>query len=276
MLSLQHLALNREAGIAAELIASGVTLLGRANYARNGLYGQAFFNLSIGFERTAKLIYIADYAIDNASKSPSNDVLKSTIGHDLDQLFSHAEAVSVKRRKGRRFSERPCTDIHDGIVLTLTEFARNTRYYNLDLVTGGRSVRSGRDPMTAWNERVIQPIIEKHCKPARRRRIDKNAAIVSAMLADNTVVQHVNEAGSLIDTVYGASQHTGETEVVTKWAPLYVLQLARWLTFLIDELAQKGAYTYRIGAVLGIEEHFSVFFNEDRYLKSRRTWSTYR
>jgi hypothetical protein len=276
MLSLQHLALNREASIAAELIASGVTLLGRANYASTGLYGQAFFDLSIGFERTAKLIYLADYAIDNAGKFPSNEILKNTIGHDLDQLFSHAEVVSTKRRNGKRFSERPRTDIHDGIVQTLTEFARNTRYYNLDLVTGGKSVRSSRDPMTAWNERVFEPIIQNHCKPARRARIDNNAAIVSAMLADNTVARYTNESGRAIDTVYGASQRTGETEVVTKWAPFYVLQLARWLTFLIDELAQKGAYTYRIQALLGIEEHFSVFFNEDSYLKSRRTWSTYK
>jgi hypothetical protein len=160
MLSPQHLALNREAGIAAELIASGVTLLGRASYARTGLYGQAFFNLSIGFERTTKLIYIADYAIDNAGEFPSNDMLKSTIGHDLDQLFSHVEAISTKRRNGKEFSERPHTDIHNGIVQTLTEFARNTRYYNLDLVTGGKAVRNSRDPMTAWNERVIQPIVQ--------------------------------------------------------------------------------------------------------------------
>ena len=169
MFSPQHLALNREAGIAAELIASGVTLLGRASYARTGLYGQAFFNLSIGFERTTKLIYIADYAIDNAGEFPSNDILKNTIGHDLDQLFSHVEVISTKRRSGKEFSERPHTDIHNGIVQTLTEFARTTRYYNLDLVTGGKAVRNCRDPMTAWNERVIQPILEKHCKPARRK-----------------------------------------------------------------------------------------------------------
>jgi hypothetical protein len=191
-------------------------------------------------------------------------------------LFSHVEAVSNKRRNGKKFSERPRTEIHDGIVETLTEFARNTRYYNLDLVTGGKSVRNSRDPLTAWNKRVTQPIIEKHCKPARRKRIDKNAGIVSAMLADNTVVSFTHEAVSLIDSVYTASQRTGETEVVTKWAPLYVLQLARWLTFLIDDLAQKGAYVYRIGALLGLEEHFAIFMNEDVYLKSRRTWSTYR
>jgi hypothetical protein len=275
MTSPHHLALNREAGIAAELIASGVTLLGRASYARTGLYGQAFFNLSIGFERAAKLIYIADYAINNAGKFPSNDILKSTIGHDLDQLFSYVEAVSTKRRCGKQFWERPHTDIHNGIVQTLNEFARNTRYYNLDLVTGGKAARNSRDPLAAWNDRVTQPIIEKHCKPARRKRIDEDADIVSGMLAD-AVVRFTDEAGTSMDTVYAASQCTGETEVATKWAPFYTLQLARWLTFLIDGLAQKGAYVCRIGALLGLEEHFAIFMNEDVYLKSRRTWSTYR
>ena len=275
MLSPQHLALNREAGIAAELIASGVTLLGRASYTRTGLYGQAFFNLSIGFERTTKLIYIADYAIDNAGEFPSNDILKHSIGHDLDQLFTHVETISSKRRKGKDFSERPRTDIHNGIVQTLTEFARSTRYYNLDFVTGGKTAQNSQDPMTAWNERVIEPIVRKHCTPARRKTIDKNAGIVSSMLP-NATVRFVGEAGNVMESVYAASQRAGETEIITKWVPLYVLQLARWLTFLIDDLAQKGAYVCRIGALLGVGEHFAIFMNEDSYLKGRRTWSTYR
>jgi hypothetical protein len=229
MLSPQHLALSREAGIAAELIASGVTLLGRASYARTGLYGHAFFNLSIGFERATKLIFIGDYAIDNAGEFPSNDILKNTIGHDLDRLFSHVEAVSRKRRNGKEFSERPCTDIHNGIVQTLTEFARSARYYNLDFVTGGKRARDGQDPMTAWNERVIEPIIAKHCKPAVRKRLAQNAAIVSDMLEDHATIRFINEAGGIMNSVYAASLRTGETEIANKWAPLYVLQLARWL-----------------------------------------------
>ena len=96
------------------------------------------------------------------------------------------------------------------------------------------------------------------------------------MFADNAAVTFVDEAGSLINSVYAGSQRTGETEVATKWAPLYVLQLARWLTFLIYDLAQKGAYVCRIEQLLGLEEHFAIFMNEDAYLKSRRTWSTYR
>src|SRR4051795_12990066 len=121
MLSAQNLVLNREAGIAAELIASGVTLLGRANYATGGVYGQAFFNLSIGFERAGKLIYIADHAIDHGGVFPTNIELKRAMGHDLNRLFKYVESVAAKRRPGGEYSTRPTTPIHDGIVATLTE-----------------------------------------------------------------------------------------------------------------------------------------------------------
>jgi len=43
-------ALGREAELAAEQLAAGVTVLGRANHAQKGLYNQAFFALSIGFD----------------------------------------------------------------------------------------------------------------------------------------------------------------------------------------------------------------------------------
>jgi hypothetical protein len=144
MLSLHHLVLNREAAIAAELIANGATLIGRAHYGSPGLYGQAFFDLSLGFERAAKLIYIADYAMDNSGAFPSNKIIKDAIGHDLIQLFSHAEIVAAKRRKGKDYALRPATNIHNSIVEVLSDFARTTRYYNLDLVTGGKTARTAK------------------------------------------------------------------------------------------------------------------------------------
>jgi hypothetical protein len=63
-------AIQREAQLAAEQLALGTTLLGRANHAYPGLYSQAFFALSIGFERTGKLIFISDYAIGNGGTFP--------------------------------------------------------------------------------------------------------------------------------------------------------------------------------------------------------------
>jgi hypothetical protein len=275
MLSPEHLALNREAGIAAELIGSGVTLLGRANYAHTGLFGHAFFNLSIGFERVGKLIYVADYAIDHRGEFPSNEILKKQIVHDLKELFAHAETISAKRRNGQEYADMPNSDIHLGIIQTLTEFARKTRYYNLDFVTGAKHAKQAGDPMFLWNERVTQPIIEKHCTAARRQKVDRNAEIIAAMLKDKAFVHFTDEAEGTMDTVYAASRRTGETEVARKWAPFYILQLARWLSYLLSDLSKEGAYSHRIEALLGLDEHFVIFRNDDSLLKSRKSWSIY-
>jgi hypothetical protein len=54
MFSPQWHAIDREGQLAAEQLASGVTILGRANHGLKGLYTQAFFALSIGIERLAR------------------------------------------------------------------------------------------------------------------------------------------------------------------------------------------------------------------------------
>ena len=52
-------AIEREAALVRHLVGSGATALGRANYADNiGEYYTAFFGLSVGVERLAKLILV--------------------------------------------------------------------------------------------------------------------------------------------------------------------------------------------------------------------------
>lgn len=83
----QFHAINRETAIAAEMLSFGVTYLRRANHAKKGEYALSFFNLSNGFERLCKLIFLADYAITNNGKFPSNKILKFQLGHDLKKTF---------------------------------------------------------------------------------------------------------------------------------------------------------------------------------------------
>ena len=68
----------------------------------------------------------------------------------------------------------------------------------------------------------------------------------------------------------------GATRIVQKYGRLYVMQLIRWLSMIIWELSHKGAYELRIEALLGLDEPFRIFCNEDRYLIGRKTWSIYR
>src|SRR5437763_8720749 len=91
-------ALAREAASAAEHMAFGATVLGRANYAQYAYYTQAFFSLSIGFERSAKLALVVDYALDHGGAYPSSKTLKKEYGHDLKRLLTLTEDIAARRK----------------------------------------------------------------------------------------------------------------------------------------------------------------------------------
>jgi hypothetical protein len=69
-------ALQREAGLAAQLLGSGVTILRSANHAQDGYYDQALFNLSIGLERAAKLALVLDHCINTRGQFPTDAELR--------------------------------------------------------------------------------------------------------------------------------------------------------------------------------------------------------
>jgi len=267
-------ALGREAELAAEQIASGVTALGRANHAEKGYYTQAFFGLSIGFERLAKLIILADYAITNSGKFPNDNDLKK-IGHDIGTLLDKCEKLSIKHRSGKEHSERPNESVHQGIVTTLTEFGKLSRYYNLDFIVGGKASQLP-EPVATWWQRVGQPILTKHYS-AHQQKIDTaQSAAVATLMRKFTTVLHHTEEGAIIDDVEALMLRSGASRIVQKYGRLYTLQLVRWLSFLISDLSSVGAYQKRIEPLLGLDEPFRMFLNDDRYLRGRKTWSIYR
>lgn len=160
-------AIAREAGLGAEHLAIGITALGRSNYAQQAYYAQAFFALSVGFERSAKLALVIDHALANAGEFPSSKVLKG-YGHDIENLLHRVDSCA-----GTYTAERlPQTEIHKSIIEILTQFATNvTRYYNLDLITGRTQAPSAANPISEWFGRVTLPILDAHYHPARRSQI---------------------------------------------------------------------------------------------------------
>src|ERR1043166_5192419 len=90
------------------------------------------------------LILIADHCIENQGRFLTDRELRA-FGHDVQALLTHCEPIARKYRDGKEFATRPSSAIHDGIVLTLSEFGKISRYYNLDLVAGGRGAQLRRD-----------------------------------------------------------------------------------------------------------------------------------
>ena len=90
-------ALGREAVLVRHLVGSGVTALGRANYAdKTGEYYTAFFGLSVGLERLAKLILVAEYAMSHEGQMPDESLVRK-FGQRLGDLLDAADAVAQKQ-----------------------------------------------------------------------------------------------------------------------------------------------------------------------------------
>jgi hypothetical protein len=265
-------ALGREAELAAEQLATGVTVLGRANHAQKGLYIQAFFALSIGFERLAKLVLVADHAVDNNGAWLTDEALKK-IRHDISALLDACETIADRQMHGVKWAARPSSAVHSAIVTQLSEFARLTRYYNLASLSNGKAAQSS-EPIEAWWRDVGKLIVDSHYSAKQRATDDARAAEMSELLAPAFVLHH-DEAGRPLTSVHAMMSHAGTTRIVQKYSRLYVMQLMRWLSSVISGLSQKGAHE-QSEALLALDGPFHMFCNEDQYLLNRKTWSIYR
>lgn len=268
-------ALAREAGLAAEHLAVGVTSLGKANYAHNGIYFQAFFDLSIGFERAAKLAIIIDYYIANNRTFPTNQILKNEYGHDLEALLEKTDQIAESRTHNGKPNRLPHTPIHKSIIKTLSEFADKSRYYNLDYLTRRNAAAQSDDPLRVWFENVIVPILNHHYTKHQKDKHINNARIIDGMLNDFALVRFHAEDGSALDTAFNASLQTAQTEFAKPFSRMYVMQIMRFLSFLLSDLSHD-AMKKGFEDIPYLSDFFRIFFNDDKYFKNRKTWSIYK
>lgn len=267
-------ALAREAAISAEHLGNGAAILGKANYAHHAHYGQAFFALSTGIERGAKLALAIDYALSNGGDFPSPKALRD-FGHNLRDLL--IEVDNMAERRGLPADERlPNTEIHEGIVSVLSEFASNiTRYYNLDFVMGNVHRNAQGDPIGSWFSAVTMLIIKKHLTKKHHEKIENNARLIAELMQPVSHVSHTSESGDHLGTVYEASVQTGLIEFAGPYTRMYVLQIARFFSHVMSALTYS-AYKEQMDFIPHLSEFFAIYNNNDTYLKSRKTWSIYR
>ena len=263
-------ALAREAASAAEHIGIGATALSRANHAENAYYSQAFFALSVGFERSAKLALSVTSALAGDGFADSKTL--RSYGHSLSVLLDEVDGLAD--RYGLEDHGRlPRSDIHTAIIEVLSDFASNlTRYYNLEFVAGDAAA-AAEDPITAWFNRVTLPVLAAHDTERSRTRREQRAALMS-MFEEFSLVHHHAEDGTPITSMEAGSLHIGATEFARPWERMYVLQIARFLGKVMGMLG-----TQAMGAgganIPYLAEFYALYNNEDGYFRSRKTWSIY-
>lgn len=268
-------ALQREASMAAEQLAIGVTALGKTNYAQKVYYYQAFFALGIGLERAAKIALIVDYALDNGGAFPSNEKIRK-YHHNLKELLELMDKIAERRGLSGDKNRLPRSAIHDGIIEILTDFANNvTRYYNLDLVTSNLREEKQDNPIRAWFHRVTLPILSAHYKPHHKKRHKQNANLMNQLIGGNTLVLHHAETGDVLNSVDKASMQTAIAEFANPYTRMYVMQVVRFVGLTLSELGYF-AQRKQLSDIPYLDEIFAIYNNSDKYFKNRKTWSIYK
>lgn len=261
-------ALAAEAELAAEHLGIGATALSKANYAQQAYYDEAFFALSIGLERSAKLCILLDHCARSGGAFPDEETIRQH-GHKLDQLLIAVDAIAIPIGAMRL----PRSDIQDAIVEVLTLFAGNvTRYYNFQFLSGTPKAPKGATAM--WFERVIHAVAEKHYTASRRKRAEKNAAEIEARAGGKIMVIQHDESGADVTSITQGSLATALNQATTPYVRMYVLQFARFLANVIDRLwplAQK----VRGEDIPDLGEIYALFRSDDAMFRTRKTWTTY-
>ena len=265
--------LHRETKLVQQLIGNAVTALGKASYADGlGNYYTAFFGLSIGIERLAKLIIVCDYALENNDEFPDQKQLKK-YGHNLIELCEAVQAIAKKRGLNPTYSF-PSQGIHKAILKELDSFAdaKKGRYDNFKVLKGV-STQSQFEPLTSWWSNVAETILKAHYYgKSTEKKVEANANAGEAMIGGFTSVLHFDELGHTMESWYVASRHTGKTEIVQKWSRFYTLEIVRGLASILKVLFFDAAYQQNKEQFFGHWELLYTFLVEDSFLKTRKTW----
>jgi len=258
-------ALLEEAKFTREILGSGVTQIGRANYAQKGIYFQAFSSLSIGLERIGKLCVILDYYIRNNGKFPDQKYIKDEIGHDLSKLQS--KSLEIIKNNSLSLSCSLKDPLHSEILNILSDFGKGDRYSNINILL---SSNSQNDPIKNWNIKVDKVLFEKRVSNKVKEKIELNAKLAEALLGQHVQVLHYSEDRKELD-LKDSSYLTGMNKAVAKYRRLYVLQIIRYWVDLLGSLQHK-AMSSKNNDIPFFSEIFALFNNEDSYFLTRKTF----
>lgn len=260
-------ALSQEAMFCLELLGSGATQIRKANYATQGLYFQAFTNLSIGLERIGKLCLTLDHFIETNGEFPTENYLKHTIGHDLSELYTQSQKLIKTRQLNIPHLTALDSPIHTAITSILSKFAKGDRYSNFNFLTGGRQ----SNPTADWYLKVDMAIYNNQISERKKQSIKTNSITCGEILGALGAVFHTSEEGGSINTFEDASHRTGLFEAVAPKRQFYILQMIRYWVDILLELQYLGMHINH-EAIPYFNEILGAFGCDDRYLRSRKRW----
>ncbi|WP_124541437.1 hypothetical protein [Piscinibacter terrae] len=177
--------LQQEAYLTRGILAEGLTALRTAAFPDKATFYSGFFNTAVAFERVMKLVVVADHMLQHSSAVPTKTDLKA-YGHDLVSLYKSSIAAASRVGVGN-LGFPPSGSIEAGILSFLSEFARTTRYYNLDALSSP-SVQS--DPLASWEAILNDVLVQDVPQRKMQAQLDLAKQMHDLMAGSIRAIQH--------------------------------------------------------------------------------------
>jgi hypothetical protein len=259
-----QLLLTREASMASMSLGIGLTLLRKYDFAQPGFFFTSLYSITTGIERLLKLILIYDHRLNNNNRLPDNKYLKG-FGHQLKPLYRKAIEINRQHQIKNDDSFYFKDDIYDKIVTFLSDFAMQSRYYNLDALTG-RQQSSNIEPLTRWNDEINSLILERHYKP--KEKDIKGLKMLSNFMEDFSLVMHTDESGRAINTVKDLLISGDAVTTKQKYSMYYIYVAIRFIAELFISLEYCGNF------FPCLREFFILFNNNSKTeILRKKSWN---
>ena len=260
----------READLIRMCFATGLYSLVRANHKEQGLYIQAFFNLSVGLERLLKLVYVIDFALTHSGEYPPESTLRKDLGHDLRRLFE--SGIQIRERldsDGHIFKFNLVDEeLAQLIVGVFHEFAQSSgRYSNFNQLVGASK---DHDPIEAWMTDVAG-YLQGSCPENRKKKDMVDASMMTELVDKTWTSTETTEAGQLLGTATNAFLQSRLGEWVQGEATFHCATIIRFFVEVLGALNGRAHLTGTIELPYFLD-FFAIFLNDDQYLKGRKTF----
>ncbi len=261
----------REASIAAESLYSGLNSLAKANFTQESLYLHAFFGITIGLERMAKLAILVETRTRADGRYPTDEELRKKYGHDLIRLFARVEEIRAEHEEDLEW-DLPDRAIAEKALSILAGFAKSTRYYNMKMIIGDKGVESQHDPIAAWMAEIGSWALENKYRAHRAQQDREYADLVELMIGSRSMVAHIAEDGAPIVSVRDMALRSRQFPIVQREGTKICVYLARHVSELLWVLATK-AQNARADDIPDLGDFFRILHNDDSYFRRRKTFS---
>ncbi len=262
--------LQHEADLTEGCLSIGLTALRNATVADKRKFYSGFFNTSIAFERLMKLIVVVDHLLSNDFSPPTKKELKA-YGHDLIGLYE--STIDVANRANIPNISMPVQgSIEEKILNTLSEFAKFTRYYNLDSLNLNTS--SDIDPLIEWNA-IIDRVIEEDVPEKKLKKSAESAEKIYNDIKDITIsIQHGMSGESL--TLLQALSLPQKQLLAVPYIMVRVFNVLSPLIHILSELGHLGFYTRSpdgTGPHIPLfKESLLYFMATEAQIKKKKRW----